>query len=1726
MELAVGHSIKGYELRERLGAGGFGAVYRAQQSTVGREVAIKIILPHFASHPDFIRRFETEAHLVARLEHLHIVPLYDYWRDPDGAYLVMRWLKGGSLREVLLNGPLTLEMTAQLLAQITSALAAAHRSNVIHRDLKPGNILLDEDGNAYLADFGIAKDISLQGGITEVDAIVGSPDYLAPEQARSEPVTPRTDLYSLGVVLYEMLTGQHPFPNLNSIERLYKHLNDPLPEITTLPAETSAGINAVIQKATAKDPQQRYADALEVASAFHQAARTSATSLVETLTQREQTILQLIIEGRSNKEIAQQLYITLMTVKWYITQIYRKLGVRSRVQAIVRARELHLIGGTTASADGAASVVIPTDEFQPDNPYKGLRAFQAADHADFFGREKLVGKLVRRLSEAGETERFLAVVGPSGSGKSSLVKAGLIPALWRGEVPGSEKWFVVEMLPGAHPLEELEIALTRVAANQVTNLNEHLRRDERGLLRVASLILPNDGSDLMLVIDQFEEVFTLVEDEAARVHFLDLLYTAVSDPRSRVRIVLTLRADYYDRPLHYPQFGDLLRSRMETILPLSAEELERAIARPAERTGARFEEGLVASIVSEVNYQAGALPLLQYALTELFENRRGRLLTHEAYQAIGKAVGALAKRADELYLSLDERGQSIAQQIFLRLVTLGEGAEDTRRRAPRSELLALVAEPELAEEIIDTYAEYRLLTLDNDPGTRTPTVELAHEAIIREWERLKEWLNESRGEIRLQRQLASAAQDWHDSKADPSFLLRGGRLETFEAWAAETTLALTPRERKYLQASLDLRQREQVAEAERQAREVRLERRSVTFLRVLVAVLVIGALISIGFAVLANQRGNEAVAARREAEREAEVAQSIALGANARLQFEGDPLIAIPLAIAANSISNPPPFAQHALADVSYAPQAVLRRFEGHSTSVYAVAYSPDGNFILSGDDIGDIILWNAHTGQRIRTFEGHSSRVNAIKFSPDGHRAVSTGADAHIYVWDVATGDIVHTLSDHVGCGCDIDFSPDGSKLLSMAEDATLILWDIQTGEAIRHFEGHTNSVMGAAFSPDGLTVLSASDDTTLILWDVETGTPIRTFRGHTDYVVTVEFTPDGLRALSGAEDGSLILWDVQTGELIRTMISPGDPIINRIVISPDGQTALSVAQDSVPLLWDIETGMVIRELQGHTAAVSDIAFSTDGTTAVSGAHDNEIILWNIADQDSGAMVATFNDHTDGVSFVDYAPDGQSVISSSRDGTVRLWDVDESSPSFGQVIHIMNEDQGEVWAVRFSPDGRTAISLPVNGAPTFWDMATGQSIRRFFGSAVWQGAVDFLPDGQFVALGEAEFNDSRVVIFNVTSGQPVGYLVGHTSWIDSLAVSRDGRRALSGADDQRAIFWNLETGEALIELRGHSALLRGVALSPDGQLALTASNDGSMLLWDVDEASPTFGQSLRAFTGHRASVLEVAFSPDGRLAVSGSRDQNIIVWDVATGQPIRTYSGHTATVRGVRFSPDGTRIVSGADDGTVRLWRVDTLDQLIRWTYDNRLVRELTCSERSNYNVSPFCESDGSFATSTPYPTNYPPSIVPITPTPVPEIQSLSWALTVTPVLAQTAHVGSNRGEIEAGSFRLWQFEGNAGDVVTISVEADAPVNDALEDFEAILEGGLLDVGVRLRRPSDLVLVENDDTETSTNSRIDSFTLPEDGTYTIEVYAWPGPDFTIIGGYTLNLGLEPAQQP
>jgi WD40 repeat protein/DNA-binding XRE family transcriptional regulator len=1537
-----GRAIRGYELGERIGTGGFGVVYRAVQPLVEREVAIKIVLPQYADHPEFIRRFEAEAQLVARLEHPYIVPLYDYWREPGVAYLVMRLLRGGSLQARLKGGPLALDAAAPLLEQIGAALHTAHRAGVVHRDLKPANVLLDEDGNGYLADFGIAKNLNLENQ-TQAGAILGSPAYLSPEQILSEPVRPQADIYCLGIMLYELLTGQKPFRGPTPVEYIQQHLSNPLPRLAAYRPGLPAALDAVIRRATAKNPLERYPDVPALLADLRQA-----------------------------------------------------------------------LAPTTAITRVSYPAAMPDGELE--NPYKGLRAFGEADADDFFGRETLIQELLGRMAEAGdpttgagqELARFLAVVGPSGSGKSSAVKAGLIPALRQGGLPGSDKWFIVDMLPGAHPWEELEAALLRVAVNPPQSLLAQLREDVRGLLRAVRRILPADeATELLLVLDQFEEVFTLVEDEAERAGFLDSLVTAALDPRSRLRLVITMRADFIHRALEYMDFGELLRGRAEFVLPLTPDELELAIARPAERVGLALEPGLVNSIVHDVGEQPGTLPLLQYALTELFERREGRLLSLAAYQASGGVSGALARRAEELYAGLDPAGQEAARQLFLRLVTPGEGGEDTRRRVLRAELEGLASDSRpmtddsrpmpaegngraggmtsgqrsavssqvarsgyqrsaIMDQVIDQYGRYRLLTFDHDPVTRGPTVEVAHEALLRAWGRLREWLEASRADLRSQRLLAAGARDWLAAGRDPSFLLRGTRLTQFESWAASSALALTGDERAYLAASL----------ADRVARQAQA-RRAQTVLRALRAFVGVAAVIAFALAILAFNARATAQQERDKAQREADVNHSLVLADSAQRAYEnGESDLALALALEAVKLDQPPTEARRALTTVAYGrgTRAILQE---RGNFIKSVAISPDSRTALSAScgrldaknrcTQGEVIVWDLKAGTELRRLRDHSDWVNGVAFNPDGQTALSASTDGTLILWEVGTGSVIRRFAGHTGGVNSVAFSPDGKTALSASEDASLILWDIATGKAVRRFEGHTQGVTRVAFSPNtpegtgGKTALSGSYDKSLILWDVATGQALRRLEGNTDQISGLAFLPDGRTALSTSWDFTLRQWDIETGQELRQQFSTVES--EAFALSPDGRLAITNWNQQVRL-WDVGKWREAGRLLGHVGIIQSVMISPDGRLALSGTDNGELRLWNFGEQGERRRFAT-----DGTQMTSVAVshDGRRLLAGTYRGDTLLYDLET-----GELVQRLASDIPVCPnAVAFSPDDRYALvgscdffTGSMARSLVLWDLASGQPIHRFEGHTQLVRSLAFSPDGRTALAGSQYGPPGDLILWDMQTGQLVRRF-DDTEDIGGIVFSADGRRAVTASVlNENVTVWDVASGRAIRRFEGRTGYVFGVVFGPGEQSILCATGKGMLILLDAET-----GQVLRRYIGHDSNVWGLDISPDGRYALSGSEDNTVILWDFETGELLRRFTGHTGWVTDVAFSQDGQTAFSVSDDGALIEWQVadPPLEELIGWAHANRYVRDLTCEERARYRVEPLCEAGEVAPTQTP---------------------------------------------------------------------------------------------------------------------------------------------------------------
>ncbi|MBP9503222.1 MAG: protein kinase [Candidatus Promineofilum sp.] len=1613
MTFQAGQSIKGYKVLERIGSGGYGAVYRAYQTTLGREVAIKVILPGLANRPEFIRRFEHEAQLVARLEHLHIVPLYDYWRDPQGAYLVMRWLRGGSLKDSLVIAPWDLNSAGLLLDQLAFGLTTAHAAGVVHRDLKPSNVLLDEEGNAYLADFGIATDIGDPTNKTrEGGAIVGSPDYLSPEQARGQEVTPQTDIYCLGVTLYETLTGKHPFPDLTGVERLFKHINEPLPPIESLDPLVLDEVNAVIRRATMKNPRHRYENVLEMAAAYRSAAQLGElgrAALVESLTIREQEILRLITQGKANREIADALFIELSTVKWYIRQIYPKLGVQNRRQAILRGRELALLVGDdeeSAGTGGETSVqlVLPA----PVNPYKGLRPFEAADARNYFGRESLIRRLLERLKNHAKTGgsngknpaangRFLAVVGPSGSGKSSLVRAGLVPALMRGELPGSDRWFIAHMTPGRRPLDELEVCLIRIAAYQPGNLRRQLERDENGLLRAADILLPRDDSELVLVIDQFEELFTLTTDEAERRHFLGILVAAVTDPHSRIRVVIALRADYYDRPLHYPAFGDLVRSHMETILPLSAEEVEQAIVLPAEQAGVACETGLAAMIIDDVLYQPGGLPLLQYALTELFEQREGRTLTRQAYKAIGGVTGALARRAEELFLEQDDTGREAIRQMFLRLTAVDEGKDtlpDTRRRVLRLELDAVAVDEDLVDDIISVYAAHRLLTLDHDPVNRRPTVEVAHEALLREWERLRFWLEESRDDLYQHRRLQILTQEWLDEDRDPGLLLSHTRLDQYASWAANTTLVLSHSERTFLDASLAARQDRQVEEETRRRRELetaqqlaeaerwraetqaeaadRLRRRAVylTFALVAAAILAFVALAAGRQATLnaAVARDNAAVAGtqeaiadeqRRIAEAERDSAEAAAAtSANARATAEAEALQrATAVAAAQQERENAETHARLASArELSMAALSLTGRDAelGILLAMEAVnlTYTVDGFALPEAESALRQALMSLRQEQVLPGTSPGECQVeiwcSAVAYSEAGDLLAVSGAGNTASVFDAEGGELLFVVDTHTAPVTAVAFSPDGTRLATAAADGLAMVWQLVPGVQAttlttpeRVLDGHGEEVTDVVFSPDAALVATAGTDGAIMLWETNTGEAVATLAGHESSVRDVAFSPDGAELFSASSDFTARIWDVANGAE-RLVLSGHSDRLTDLAVSPDGSKLATASWDGAVKVWDPATGDELLSFSGDSARVYAVAFSPDGAHLAGGGTDAVINIWNA---ETGQEVLELSGHKGVIFNLAYAPDGERLASGADDGTVRTWDISRAGNREWLTL------DGHTWVmfgVDFSPDGTQLATAGWDGLVNLWDARTGAVLGTIAADEWRKFSVEFSPDGR--RLVTSAMNDSAV-IWDLASGDAEHTFSGHGGPILDIALSPDGRWLVTVGEGQETPgliqVRDTQTGELEHAWVGHDSSIERAAISPDGRLLATAGTDGTVGLWLL-----ATGEPVTTLPDHGAPVNGVNFSHDGRLLATAGADNVARIWtiDGENVQPVTILRGHSSVVWDAVFSPDDATVATIGFDEAVKLWDVATGVELVTLPGEANNGREVAFSPDGVY--------------------------------------------------------------------------------------------------------------------------------------------------------------------------------
>ena len=1185
------------------------------------------------------------------------------------------------------------------------------------------------------------------------------------------------------------------------------------------------------------------------------------------------------------------------------------------------------------------------------NPYKGLRAFEEGDAVDFFGREELVEELVKRV----EQTRFLAVVGPSGSGKSSVVRAGLIPALRRGAIAGSEGWHIADMFPGAHPLDGLESALLRAAPDPPASLMDQLERDEHGLLRAVLRVLPSDQTELVLVIDQFEEVFTLVEEEDVRTHFLGSLEAAANDPRSRLRVVVTLRADFYDRPLLYRGFAELFKSRVEAVVPLTAEELERAISGPAKRVDVSLEPGLVAAMLADVAEEPGALPLMEYALTELFERRDGRTLFLEAYRQIGGVSGALGRRAEELYAELDDDGKEAARQLFLRLVALGEGTEDTRRRVPRAEVASLDVDQQAMATVLDSFGASRQLSFDRDARTGEATIELAHEAMLTAWPRLHRWIDAARDDLRTERRLSTAAKEWIEAERELSFLLAGSRLEQAETWEAESGVAATPEEHEYVAASRAEKDRRQAEEVAREAHERDLERRSVRRLRAIVAVLAVAALVAGALTVFAIGQQRNAHAQERSATARELAAASVA-------NLEVDPERSILLALEAIDVTRSADGtvlseAEEALHRAVIASRIVLTREDLGG----ALDWSPEGVFVTEGpENTGMIDLRDATTGESVRSWIGHpDSDVNDVQFSPDGSILATAGDDGFLKLWNPDTGDETAHVSGNRGA-VGQSFDADG-RLVAAAwpEDSIVRVADAATGRVMRTFEGLETFPFDTALSPDGSQLAVASADVDVVsVFDVRTGDLVVELPRHNYSVNSVSWSPNGRWIATGAGDSSVRVWDAATGTLEERLVGHAG-VVTTVDWSPDSRHIVSGGSDGTARVWELELhptkGTVeVEGRQVHLLSAQQTqsglyaGFSPDGQRVLTG--DVVIAAATIWDLSLEGDAEVFNAETDYLapSDVAYLPNGQIVASYDR-GSVAIWDVPGDATTPVTTLGPGTGSENPVLLIAPTPDGELVATVRNESSTvSVWNVETGalafdEDLRNDVITS-----IDWSSDGRYLAVGG--YDGSLHVLDADDGGRAT--LVGSEpapQVVQALAFAPDGRTIATASFDyphpetEHVSIWDWKAQKVVRELDAVDAS----SLAYDGpgeRLAIGFFNG------NVEIRDPSTGEVERSFRAGSVTVMNIVFSPDGKMLATGGEDAAIRLFDTQaeTGAQQLVLRGHDFLVSGLDFSPDGTRLASATPDGVVRVWALD-VDELIAIA-NAELTRSLTDDECRQY--------------------------------------------------------------------------------------------------------------------------------------------------------------------------------
>ncbi|MGB7088007.1 MAG: caspase family protein [Phormidesmis sp.] len=1152
----------------------------------------------------------------------------------------------------------------------------------------------------------------------------------------------------------------------------------------------------------------------------------------------------------------------------------------------------------------------PLDPSQ--NPYRGLASFDEAQADLFFGRSDHIAQLQQQVTE----NTFTVVVGTSGSGKSSLVKAGLLPQL-----RSAPDWQIVTPLrPGNAPLKGLAVRIKEIRGERLTTTDQVDTLEVDTLANaVEQWSRAHPGKRLLLVIDQFEELLTLGESEEARSLFLEILARAVGaenkptnlrQPGPSFHLILTLRADFE------PQFRDsFLPDSWSTarfvLPPMTRADLREAIEQPANAKVMYFQSDdprhpLVEQIINEVADMPGALPLLSFTLSELYlkflerqqiAQQQGRALDRallEAdYKAMGGAVRSLTQRADQEYAALVQQDPHYAEtvrHVMLRMIALG-GGELTRRRVPVAELTYPGVENERAQTVIQRFSAARLLVEGQDL-TGQPYVEPAHDALIRGWQRLLVWQREEEN-LALQRRLTPAALDWHREQK-PRFL-----------WNADPRLALL---RQILHSPNNWLNRLETEFVERSL--ARKKRNGQLWAAGILSVIV---LLSTGLLLaLWGQRGRiiASSGAYRESAR-ADLARNHTLEGLLSSLLAGQSL-------------------QHPLLRLIQPEEAQLNQVQGtlqwamvnvreHNRLLGHVGpvrsqWSPDGSRIASAGEDGWLRLWNTD-GEEIARWQADSQRLWLLRFSPDGQQIATAGEDGTVRLWSL-TGEPLAKLAGHTGAVRYLSFSPNGQWLGSAGnEDGKVFLWNLQPGNAypsapFSSWQVNSQRVNSLYFHPQRPWLIT-TDEQRIQIWNYQ-GESLQQFDQQAWAAV---FTPDGQKVVAAGDDGNVGVWDVASGDRLQLWQADDQRLWN-LTLSPDGQQIATAGEDGIVKLWTL-SGEPLDQFRNHTGPARSVSFSPDALWLASAGDDGSTRLWSVQTQELAQFLQVKDGGAVTTGRIQFVADGKQLVSGGSDGKLRFWNL------AGQALTETAKRSAAIQDLDTDATGDLLAVLDASGSLSVRSLSQPQKAQRLRLSSSAADNIALSPDGKWLA---STIQGKEILLLNRMNNQ-FQVLRAEGSSISRLTFSADGQSLASAGADGLIEVWDVRSGRSRQQLQEHIGQVHSIDFSPvNSRQLVSAGADGTIRLWDVE-----LGKSVGSpFQVYAQEILSVAFSPDGLSLVSGDRTGSVQLWDIVNTEQIAAWQAHSSAVQDVRFSADAQQLVTASSDGSVKIWPIESFEQLM----------------------------------------------------------------------------------------------------------------------------------------------------------------------------------------------------